>query len=96
VSNPNQEKWAKLVAATWTNEDLRKKLLSDPHAVLKEHGIELPAGVDVKVVQNTPQVFHMVLPPKPWVSEVEGQTVDDRLQSIVDGLAGGETTLSHC
>jgi hypothetical protein len=97
MGNPNQEKWAQLVMKTWQDDALRKRLLADPAKVLAEHGIDLPAGVDVKVVENSPKVFHMVLPPKPFTAEVEGQSLDeDKVNRLADGLAGAVTTLSHC
>ena len=65
----NQEEQAKalsqLVAKCWADEAFKQKLLTDPVATLKAEGIELPAGLDVKVFENTDQVFHLVIPAKP-------------------------------
>ncbi len=62
----NQEnrgiKLAQLVARCRWDESLRKKLLADPMATLKAEGIEMPAGMAIRVHENTGTEFHLVLP----------------------------------
>lgn len=41
---------------------LKAKLIADPKAVLAEHGIKVPEGLTIKVLENTASVFHLVLP----------------------------------
>ena len=48
-----------------TEPSLRREAVSDPHSVLARYDIEYPATVDVRIVENTPEVFHLVLPPDP-------------------------------
>jgi branched-subunit amino acid aminotransferase/4-amino-4-deoxychorismate lyase len=43
------EVWGRLVAQAWADPQLKQRLLSDPAAVLREHGVAVPAGVTVKV-----------------------------------------------
>jgi hypothetical protein len=61
------KKMSQLIAKCWSEDSFKKKLLADPAAVLKAEGVkvELPAGMTLKVVENTDKVFHIVLPPKP-------------------------------
>jgi len=61
----NEEKWAQLVARAWSDERLKQRILADPVSVLREHGIELPHGVEVRVVEPTPDRMYFLLPPKP-------------------------------
>jgi hypothetical protein len=42
-----ETKWGELVAKTWTDAALKKRLVSDPAAVLKELGRCVPAGITV-------------------------------------------------
>jgi len=71
----NQEEQAKalsqLVAKCWADEGFKQQLLADPVATLKVQGLALPAGQQVKVLENTDQVVHLVIPPyvtapAPW------------------------------
>ncbi|RJQ64817.1 MAG: NHLP leader peptide family natural product precursor [Desulfobacteraceae bacterium] len=78
-----KKNFGKVVAKTWADEGYKQRLKSDPAAVLKEEGVEIPHGVEVRVVENTEKVFHMVLPHKP---ASDGLT-DEQL----DGLAGGSS-----
>jgi len=41
----------------------RERLLSEPLAVLAEHGIVLPEGVRATFVENTRDVIHIAIPP---------------------------------
>ena len=39
--------------------------MSDPKGVLKEHGLDVPDGIDVKVVENAADCVHITLPAPP-------------------------------
>jgi hypothetical protein len=45
--------WSQIVAQAWCDERFMKRLLSDPWAVLDEHGLEMPPGKEVDVVLGT-------------------------------------------
>jgi hypothetical protein len=70
----------KIIARAWRDPAFKAKLLADPHATLKEAGVAVPAGVTVKVVENTDTHHHLVLPPKPTVELTDAE---------LDGVAGG-------
>jgi len=66
MARPNVAKvQAKLVAKAWKSAAFRRTLLRSPHKVLAAQGVDVPAGVRVKVVQNTPKVMYLVLPAAP-------------------------------
>jgi hypothetical protein len=44
--------WSQIVARAWCDEALMKRLLSDPRNVLAEHGMEVPEGMEVKIVEG--------------------------------------------
>jgi hypothetical protein len=54
-----------LIAACWKDDALKQRFLSDPHAVLAEHGMDVPEGINVNVVENTDNTVHVTLPAAP-------------------------------
>jgi hypothetical protein len=77
------KKWAELVGQVWADEKLKQRLLDNPAAVLQEHGIEVLAGVEIRVVENTEKVTYLTLPAKP----AEGAT--QLTASQMAAVAGG-------
>ena len=55
----------RLFAACWKDEALKARFISDPKAVLKEYGLDVPEGMDVKVVENADDCVHITLPASP-------------------------------
>ena len=53
---------ARLFAACWKDAALKARFKADPKAVLKEHGLDVPDGIGVKVVENTDKTVHLTLP----------------------------------
>ena len=60
-----RRKVAKVVAKAWSDESFKKRLLTEPKTVLEEVGIEVPAGTEVKIVEQTQDVMYIVLPFRP-------------------------------
>jgi hypothetical protein len=60
-----QKAWGKVVARAWSDELFKKRLLADPAVVLKEHGIEVPSEMAVKVMEDSTEVVHLILPSPP-------------------------------
>src|SRR5271154_4743149 len=73
----------KIVARAWRDPAFKAKLLADPHAALEGAGISVPAGVTVKVVENTDTHVHFVLPPKPTQ-----ELSDEELDKVAAGMGG--------
>ena len=88
-----QKKWWQLVAKAWSDPALKKRLLADPQAVLKENGMPVPAGARVSVHEGNAQTIHLLLPPRPPPEEVS----DADLQQVAGGQSGTSTvqTLSY-
>jgi Nitrile hydratase, alpha chain len=82
-----ETKWELLVADTWDDPELKQRLLNDPHTVLKERGIAIPAGLQIKVLEDTETVEHLVLPGPYGVSEDE--LSERELESVAGGSCGG-------
>jgi nitrile hydratase len=52
---------AKVVARAWTDPDYRARLLDDGTAAIAEFGFSGPQGEHIVVVENTPDVHHVVV-----------------------------------
>jgi hypothetical protein len=76
------KKWSQLVAKVQADEKLKQRLLASPAAVLQEHGITVPEGKEIRVVENTDKVSYLMLPPKLSVSEL----TPGQLQGVVGGV----------
>ena len=77
---------AQLFAACWKDEALKARFMADPKAVLKEHGLDVPDGMDVKVVENADDCVHITLPAPPTGHK---DLSDDELRNAAGGAAGG-------
>jgi hypothetical protein len=77
------KKMGQIIAKCWADESFKQKLLADPAGTLKAEGAELPAGLTVKAVENTDQVFHLVIPAKP--TDLSTDLSDDDLDKVAGG-----------
>jgi hypothetical protein len=60
-----RNKLAELFAACWKDEALKARFMTDPKAVLAEHGMDVPANIDVNVVENSDNTVHITMPMAP-------------------------------
>ena len=56
---------ASLFAACWKDEALKARFMADPKAVLAEYDMDVPDGMDVKVVENADNCVHITMPAPP-------------------------------
>ncbi len=57
-----QKTYGKLVAKAWADADFKAKLLTDTKTVFRNHGIEVPDGLEVSIVENSERKRHFILP----------------------------------
>lgn len=62
------KKIGQVITKAWNDESFKQRLLADTMAVLKEEGVDVPEGLEVRAVENTEKLVHMIIPLKP-VSE---------------------------
>jgi hypothetical protein len=79
------KQWSQIVARAWADEVFKQRLMTDPRAVLREHGLELAPETEVRVVEDTETVHHFVLPPNPV-----GELTEEELSPTAgaDSLSG--------
>ncbi|PWK04966.1 NHLP leader peptide family RiPP precursor [Tumebacillus permanentifrigoris] len=58
----SHKNYDEVVAKAWSDPSFKERLKQDPHSVLAEHGIEVPKGTQVTVVEDTDAVQHLILP----------------------------------
>jgi hypothetical protein len=73
-----------------TDPDFREALKANPAKVLAEAGVQIPEGLDYEVVENTPDKFHIVLPPLAEEDELSGEVLEARATKSVLLCAPGE------
>ncbi|MBS1904988.1 MAG: NHLP leader peptide family RiPP precursor [Actinobacteria bacterium] len=72
---------AAIVVRSWSDEAFRIDLLADGSAALESNGFTVPEGKQVRVVADTEDVVHLVLPLRP-----AGLT-DEELEAVEEGWA---------
>ena len=84
---------AELFAACWKDDALKQRFMNDPKAVLAEYGMDVPDGLDVKVVENADNCVHITMPMAPRGNDLS----DEELSAAAGGGWGGnDSTASNC
>ncbi len=65
MGNSPNDTHAQIISKAWQDPAFKQKLLSDPHSALAEAGVQVPAGTNIQVHENTPTTTHLVLPQAP-------------------------------
>jgi hypothetical protein len=65
MSHETRKKVGKVIASAWASDDYRNKLRTDPHAALAEHGVDVPKDRKVKVLEDSADTIHIVIPERP-------------------------------
>ena len=72
TSNLKSSKWGKTVPLSDLDKvriecgidaDFRNKFMADPAGVLRSHGVDVPDGLNINVVEDTPSTYHVNIPP---------------------------------
>ena len=84
MSEEKKDLSGKILARVLKDEDFKKALIANPGEVLsKEYGIKLPEGVTLRIVEDTPDVKHVVLPC------IEAQGLEEVSEEAIDKIAAG-------
>jgi hypothetical protein len=71
----------KIIAKSWQDDEFKARLVADPTASLRQEGVEIPPGVEMRVVADTDSVRYLRLPLKPSTEELS----DQQLTQVVGG-----------
>lgn len=61
----SEEKYQKLIAKCWADPAFQQSLFDDPRKILMNEGWHVPDGLTVIAMENTQQIFHLVIPVMP-------------------------------
>lgn len=86
TQNAAIENYSKVVSKAWTDHAFKAKLKSDPQVALRELGIDVPAGININVIEDAPNCVTLVLPAAPTEGEL---SVED-----LEAVAGGTSTFA--
>ena len=70
-----QKQWGQIVARAWSDPEFKARLIAEPQTVLREFGIEPTPGLDIRIVEDSPGVQHLILPPCPSEDMAEEELV---------------------
>ena len=65
IAGPSADWYRQIVERARADDGFRQKLLNDPQAAYQEAGVQVPAAVNAKWVEDTEQVSHFPLPSPP-------------------------------
>lgn len=87
----------KLFIACWNDDALKQRFLSDPSAVLAEHGLDAPEGMNVIVVENTDNTVHDTLPIGPENHhELSDEELTNAAGDLLTGWGWAGCTYNNC
>ncbi len=72
---------AKVIAQAWSDDGYKRQLVDDPAGALAEAGAEVPDGLQLRVVEDTDTLKHLVLPAAPG----EGEIAEEDLERVAGG-----------
>ena len=58
----SKKKMSELIMDLYANPELKQNFLNNPKSVLKEKGFSIPGDTEIKTVEDTKTVKHIVLP----------------------------------
>lgn len=73
-----EKSWPKIIAKAWSDKEFKKRLLNNPHEVLKEYGIDVPLHFKIEIHENEKESFHLTLPNK----TEEGLLSEEELKAV--------------
>ncbi len=85
-----------LIRRSIEDESFREELLRDPRAAVeRELGTPMPEDVEVRVVEDTHDTVHLVLPPRSSAAE-RGELSDEDLDALAGGTIGPTSPAQTC
>lgn len=57
-----EKKWAEIVKKCEKDQVFKQRLLQNPKQVFKDHGLEVPAGITLKILESTKDTHYLILP----------------------------------
>ena len=78
----SQDVLAKVIVACWQDEAMKARFLSDPKAVLAEHGLQMPDRIGIEASEDTDLHINLTIPTAPLG---DGELSDGELDAVAGG-----------
>lgn len=65
-------KYGEIVSKCWEDEAFKKSFIDDPEAIFKEYGIEVPEGIEYKVIVSPKDIEYIIIPAKEVKEAAQG------------------------
>ncbi|MCP4578391.1 MAG: NHLP leader peptide family natural product precursor [Deltaproteobacteria bacterium] len=75
-----QKACGRLIEKAWEEDEFRAELVADPMGVLKREKVPIPEGKTVRVLEETDDITHLVLPLPP-----KGELSIEQLERVAGG-----------
>lgn len=62
MGKENYLKYGEIVSKCWEDEEFKKKFIADPEAVFKEYGMDIPEGIEYRVIECPKDIDYVILP----------------------------------
>ena len=86
MSEENKDLSGKILARVLKDEDFKKSLIENPGETLsKEYDIKVPEGLTLKILEDTPEIKHVVLP------YVEPPALEELSEEVIDNITAGDS-----
>ncbi len=82
-----EKNFTDLVAKAWKDEAFKAEFLSDPTKLFNENDMETPENMEIRVVENTADTIHFILPPEPS---------DELSDEMLADMSGGGLGWKYC
>ncbi|WP_407899928.1 NHLP leader peptide family RiPP precursor, partial [Scytonema sp. NUACC26] len=86
-----------LIAKSWKDQAFKQELLNNPKAVYaRELQQELPQGLEIRVLEETPSTLYLVIPRNPMNAQVTEDLSEEALESVAGGgFVGGISVIAE-
>jgi Nitrile hydratase, alpha chain len=74
------DKYVRIVERAWGDESFKQRFLAAPRSIFEEYKIEVPATLEVRIVENTHERIYLTLPAKP-----SGEISMEELELVAGG-----------
>jgi hypothetical protein len=76
-----------VIARVWSDEDYKQRLFAHPNEVLTEAGMDIPPGLQFRILENTEKLTYITLPAAP-----AEELSDDALEAVAGGSTAGSAS----